>query len=93
MKNLIAILAVASLCACAGLQTKLADAKSKAKDLYPRVECRAKVIEPYIDFALAEDLPELLEGLKSVDYLLEVAGVVSQEAKDIKAAFAACGKL
>lgn len=93
MKKLIAVLAVASLFGCAGLQTKLKNAKNKASDAYPKVECRAEVILPYVDYILEADLPAILDGLQDIDYVLEVAGVVSQEAKEVKAAFAACGKL
>lgn len=93
MKKLVAVLSVIALAGCAGTQQKLVDAKAKAKDLGPKIECRAKVVEPYIDFILEQDLPELLDGLKNVDYVLEVAGVLKAEADATKAAFAACGKL
>lgn len=93
MMKLVTVLGVLSMVACVGVQSKLADAKAHVKDAYPKVECRAKVIEPYVDYVLAVDLPDLLDGLKDIDYVLEVAGVVSQEAKDVKQAFAACGKL
>jgi hypothetical protein len=93
MKKLAVVLGVIGLVGCAGAQAKLADAKSKAKDLYPKVECRAKVIEPYVDMILAEDLPAVLEGLKDVEFVLELAGKTNEEVKAVKAAFAECGKL
>lgn len=93
MKNLIAILGIASLFACAGVQAKLADAKALAKDKAPKVECRAKVLEPYVDAILAADLPAILDGLQSFEGALEAAGVLKEEVAKVQAEFAACGKL
>jgi hypothetical protein len=93
MKKLVAVLGVLSLVACAGVQAKLADAKSKASDAYPKVECRAKVIDPYVDFILAADLPAILDGLQSFEGALEAAGVLKEEVANVKQAFANCGKL
>lgn len=93
MNKVVAILGVLSLCACAGLQTKLADAKAKVKEAGPKVECRAKVIEPYVDAILAADLPDVLEGLKSFEGALEAAGYLKEEIENVKAEFAKCGKL
>lgn len=93
MKKLVAVLGIASLFACVGVQKKLADAKAAAKDAAPKVECRAKVVEPYLDFLLAADLPAILDGLQSFEGALEAAGVLKEEVANVKASFAACGKL
>lgn len=93
MKNLIVIGAlVASVVGCAGYQGKLEDAQMKAKDVYAKVQCRAKVVAPYVDYALEQDLPAILEG-SSIDDILAMSGVVKDEADKVKAAFAACGKI
>lgn len=93
MNKLIPVLSILTFVACAGVQTKLADAKAHAKDLAPRVECRAKILEPYLDAVLAADLPDVLDGLKSFEGALEAAGYLKEEVAAIKSEFAKCGKL
>jgi hypothetical protein len=93
MKNILAIVSVIALAVgCVGVQKKLADAKSAAKDALPKVECRIKVVEPYVDFILAEDLSKYLDGL-SITEVLVAAGVAQEEYEAADAAFKACGKL
>jgi hypothetical protein len=93
MKNILALVSLLAVAAgCAGVQAKLADAKSKATDAYPKVECRAEVILPYVDFILAEDLSKYLDGM-SVTEILVAAGVAQEEFKAAEAAFKACGGL
>lgn len=93
MKNLILISAlVASAVGCAGYQAKLENAQAKAKDLKEKVECRARVIEPYVAYILEADLPAVLDGA-SIEDILDVSGAAEAEIAKVKAAFAACGKL
>ncbi len=93
MKNLIVISAViASVVGCAGYQSRLDDAQTKARDLKEKVVCRAKVIGPYVAYALEADLPALLDGADIAD-LMAVSGAVDAEVAEVKAAFAACGKI
>lgn len=93
MKNLVVIGAVvASVVGCAGYQGKLEDAQMKAKDVYAKVQCRAKVVLPYVDLILEQDLPAILEG-SSIDDVLDMSGAAKDEADKVKAAFAACGKI
>ena len=93
MKNLIVISAlVASAVGCAGYQAKLDNAQTKAKDVVQRVECRAKVVSPYLDFVLEQDLPAILDGA-SVEDMLAMSGEAEAEVAKVKAAFAACGKI
>ncbi len=89
MKKLLAVCCVVGLSACAGYQAKLENAMSKAKDLKAKIECRAKVLNPYVDYVLESDLPAYLEGA-SIDTVLEVANVVVPEFDVIKAEFKAC---
>lgn len=92
MKKLIAVCVAVALCACAGYQKKVDDAKSKAKDLAERVECRAKVLAPYVEFATSEQLTEFLEGA-DIGELLDAVETSKDAVKQVKADFAACGKL
>ncbi len=89
MKKFLAITTVLALSACAGYQAKLNDAMAKAKDLKAKIECRAKILNPYVDLVLAEDLPALLDGA-DITTVLEVANVVVPELDVIKAEFKAC---
>jgi hypothetical protein len=93
MKNLIVVGAlVASVVGCAGYQSKIDNAQMKARDTYAKVVCRAKVVEPYVEYVLESDLPKVLEGADVSD-ILDVAGLAEAEVKEVKAAFAACGKI
>ncbi len=93
MKNLVVVGAlVASVVGCAGYQGKIEDAQLKARDVYAKVQCRAKVVLPYVDLILESDLPKVLEG-SSIDDILDMSGVAKDEADKVKAAFAACGKI
>jgi hypothetical protein len=92
MKKLVVLSAVVLAAGCAGYQAKLDNAQAKAKDLKQKVECRAKVLVPYLDFVLEQDLPALLDGADIAD-ILAVSGTAEAEADKVKAAFAACGKL
>jgi hypothetical protein len=93
MKNLVVIGAVvASVVGCAGYQSKIENAQMKARDTYAKVVCRAKVVAPYVDLILEQDLPAILEG-SSIDDLLAMSGAVKDEADKVKAAFATCGKI
>ena len=92
MNKLVIGMLVASVVGCAGYQAKLDSAQAKARDLAERVECRAKIVAPYVEYILEADLPAVLDGA-SIEDVLSVAGVVEAEAKKVKEAFAACGKL
>jgi len=92
MKKLFVLGAVVLAAGCAGYQAKLDSAQAKAKDLKQRVECRAKVLVPYLDFVLESDLPALLDGADLSD-VMAVSGEAEAEVAKVKAAFAACGKL
>jgi hypothetical protein len=93
MNKLVVIgMVVASVVGCAGYQGKLEDAQMKARDVYAKVQCRAKVVLPYVDLILAEDLPKVLEG-SSIDDILDMSGAAEKEVAEVKAAFAACGKI
>ena len=92
MKKYLIAFAAASLVACAGYQAKLATAKEKAKDLKEKIECRAKVIEPYLEYVLDNDLPAILEGADISD-ILDVTGMAKEECDKIKAEFKACGHI
>lgn len=92
MKKLLVLGAVALSVGCAGYQAKLDTAKGKAEDLYKKVECRAEVLKPYLDYVTGDDLVKCLEGADIAD-VLAVAGEADQKVKEVKAAFAACGKL
>lgn len=92
MNKFLAIVSLIAVAGCAGVQAKLADAKAKATDAYPKVECRAEVILPYVDFILAEDLNKYLDGM-SITEILVAAGVAQKEYQAVDAAFKACGKL
>ncbi len=89
MKKLLAVCCVVGLSACAGYQAKLENAMEKARDLKAKIDCRAKILYPYVDLILEEDLPALLEGA-DVTTVLEVANVVMPEFAVIKAEFKAC---
>lgn len=79
-------------CGCAGYQAKLENAQKKAKDLAVKVECRAKVVAPYLDYVLEADLPAVLDGADISD-VLAVSGVAKAEVEKVKAEFKACGAL
>jgi hypothetical protein len=91
-KLLVIGMVVASVVGCAGYQAKLEDAQMKAKDLAVKVECRAAIVRPYVEYILEADLPAVLDGA-SIEDVLSVAGVVEAEALKVKEAFAACGKI
>lgn len=78
-----------SVSACAGYQAKLNDAMAKAKDIKAKVECRAKVLDPYVDYILEQDIPAYLDGADVTDVLV-VASVFDVEFSKVKAAFKAC---
>ncbi len=89
MKKLLAVCCVVGLSACAGYQAKLNDAMAKAKDIKAKVECRAKVLDPYVNYILEQDIPAYLDGADVTDVLV-VAGVVDVEFAKVKAEFKAC---
>ncbi len=89
MKKLLAVCCVVGLSACAGYQAKLENAMEKARDVKAKVDCRAKILNPYVDLILAQDLPAYLEGA-SIDAVLDTAEVVMPEFEKIKAEFKAC---
>jgi hypothetical protein len=89
MIKYLAVAAVACSFACAGYQAKLNDAMAKAKDIKAKVECRAKVLDPYVNYILEQDIPAYLDGA-DITTVLEVADVVVPEFDKIKAEFKAC---
>ena len=93
MKKLVVLSAVVlSAVSCAGYQAKLENAQVKAQDVKEKVECRAKVILPYLDYVLEADLPAVLEG-SDISDILAMSEAAEDEVAKVKAAFAACGKL
>jgi hypothetical protein len=90
MKKFVAIVSLIAVAAgCVGVQKKLADAKAVAKAELPVLECRAKVIEPVLDYVLSTDVKALLEGADITDYLV-MAGLAKAEVDEAVAAFEAC---
>jgi hypothetical protein len=93
MKKLIVLSAVVlSAVGCAGYQAKLENAQAKAKDVKEKVECRAKVILPYLDYVMEVDLPAVLEG-SDISDILAMSEATQDEVEKVKAAFKACGKI
>jgi hypothetical protein len=92
MKNLIPLVVLVSLFGCASYQKKVDEAKSHAKDAAEKVECRVKVLEPYLSYITSEQLTEFLEGA-DIGELLDAVEQSKAAVKQVKADFAACGKL
>lgn len=92
MKKLIAVCVAVALFGCAGYQKKVDEAKAHAKDAAEKVECRVKVLEPYLSYITSEQLTDFLEGA-DIGELLDAVETSKDAVKQVKADFAACGKL